>query len=73
MRRSDGYMVVATPAPSRHQGGVELFYQDSPVLQSRQYASLVKTSLRARWRQGRDSGTLSDVTWHRATRQLSKT
>ena len=26
-----GYKVVATPAPSRHQGGVAIFYRDSPV------------------------------------------
>ena len=28
-RRSAGYKVVATPAPSRHRGGVALFYRDS--------------------------------------------
>ena len=26
-----GYKVVATPAPIRHQGGVTIFYRDSPV------------------------------------------
>ena len=26
-----GYKVVVTPAPSRHQDGVAIFYQDSPV------------------------------------------
>ena len=30
-RLSAGYRAVATPAPSRHQGGVAIFYQDSPV------------------------------------------
>ena len=30
-RVSEGYRVVATPALSRHQGGVTIFYRDSPV------------------------------------------
>ena len=30
-RDSDGYRVVATDAPSRHRGGVELFYRPSPL------------------------------------------
>ena len=29
-RRSDGYSVVATDAPSRHRGGVEVFYLPAP-------------------------------------------
>ena len=28
--RSDGYSVVAMDAPSRHHGGVAVFYQESP-------------------------------------------
>ena len=31
-RRSSGYKVVATSAPSRHRGDVALFYWDSPDL-----------------------------------------
>ena len=30
-RESAGYLVVATDAPSRHRGGVALFYRPSPV------------------------------------------
>ena len=30
-RLLSGYRVVATPAPSQHQGGVTIFYQESPV------------------------------------------
>ena len=30
-RKSAGYKVVVTPAPSRHQGGVALNYRDSPA------------------------------------------
>ena len=29
---SAGYKVAATPAPIQHQGGVVIFYWDSPVL-----------------------------------------
>ena len=28
---SEGYRVVAMPAPSRYKGGVAIFYRDSPV------------------------------------------
>ena len=30
-RKLSMYKVVATPAPIQHQGGVAIFYQDSPV------------------------------------------
>ena len=30
-RESDGYRVVATDAPSRHRGGVAIFYRPSPL------------------------------------------
>ena len=29
-RRSDGYKVIATDVPSRHRGGVALFYRLTP-------------------------------------------
>ena len=32
-RESDGYRVVATDAPSRHRGGVALFYRPSPLFE----------------------------------------
>ena len=31
-RKSAGYRVVATDAPSRHRGGVALFYRPSPLV-----------------------------------------
>ena len=30
-RKSDGYSIVATDAPSRHRGGVAVFYRPSPL------------------------------------------
>ena len=32
-RESSGYRVVATDAPSRHRGGVALFYRPSPLFE----------------------------------------
>ena len=66
-QKSDGYKVVATPAPSRHQGGIALFYWDSPSSQSRQYASLAQTLLHASCQWGRGTGTSLDFTWRQET------
>ena len=32
-RESAGYRIVATDAPSRHRGGVVLFYRPSPLFE----------------------------------------
>ena len=43
-RESSGYRVVATDAPSRHRGGVALFYRPSPLLRWRPSESTGRTS-----------------------------